>query len=173
MGLEWKRIIRLRPASTDILICVVKIFLYSNLSVIRAFLIVVFKTPAQPWNSFAIPWLWVVLKFLFWIGSVFSLDWIGFGFQLDWMSWFLFWIGLVLVFSRIGWIGFCFGLDWFWFSVGLDELVFVLDWIWFGFQLDWISWFLIWFGFGLVFFGLDFLVFFKDLQHLLLIAQLK
>jgi len=64
-------------------------------------------------------------------------------------------------------------LDWFWFSVGLDELVFVLDWIWFGFQLDWISWFLIWFGFGLVFFGLDFLVFFKDLQHLLLIAQLK
>ena len=126
MGLEWKRIIRLRPASTDILICVVEIFLYSNLSVIRKFLIVAFKTPAQPWNSFAIPWLWVVLKFLFWIGSVFTLDWIGFGFQLDWMSWFLDWIGL----------------DWFWFSVGLDELVFVLDWIGFCFQLDWI-----WFGF--------------------------
>jgi hypothetical protein len=37
---------------------------------------------------------------------VFVLDWIGFGFgfQLGWMSWFLFWIGLFLVFS---WIGFC------------------------------------------------------------------
>jgi len=33
---------------------------------------------------------------------VFVLDWIGFGFQSDWMNWFLFWIGLVLVFSRIG-----------------------------------------------------------------------
>jgi hypothetical protein len=33
---------------------------------------------------------------------VFVLDWIFFGFQLDWMIWFLFWIGLFLVFSRIG-----------------------------------------------------------------------